>query len=121
MKLTNQLIYEYASQLGAFANCDIKIPVKVNFFLQKNIRLIQDAAKEIEQTKMFIAAQYGVPNEEGTGYNIPKENMETVAKELNDLFTIEQDLNIHIFNLEDFDGLEFTYTQMSAIMFMIEE
>ena len=121
MKLINQSIYDYASGLKAFSNCDIKLPVKINFFLQKNIRSLQAAAAEIEQTKMSIAAEYGEVNEERTGYYIPPENMEVVSKELNDLFTIEQELNIHIFKLDDFDGLELTYQQMSAIMFMIEE
>jgi DNA-binding transcriptional LysR family regulator len=34
---------------------------------------------------------------------------------------LEQDLNIHVFKLDDFDGIELTYQQLSAIMFMIEE
>ena len=121
MKLSNQLIYEYAKELQIFNNCDIKIPVKINFFLQKNIRLIQNTAREIESIKMSIAAEYGEVNEERTGYNIPVENTEIVNKELNDLFAIEQELDIHIFKLDIFDNLELTYQQMSAIMFMIEE
>jgi hypothetical protein len=55
------------------------------------------------------------------GYDIPPENMAAANKELQDLFDLEQDLNIHMFNLDDFDGIELTYQQMSAIMFMIEE
>jgi hypothetical protein len=47
--------------------------------------------------------------------------LEFVNSELNVLFNIEQDLNIHIFKLEEFDGIELTYEQLSAIMFMIEE
>ena len=121
MRLNNQSIYEYAKELQVFKNCNIKIPVKINFFLQKNIRLIQTTATEIEQAKMSIAAAYGIINEERTGYNIPVENTDIVNEELNDLFTIEQELNIHVFKLDDFDGLELTYQQMSAIMFMIEE
>jgi hypothetical protein len=34
---------------------------------------------------------------------------------------LEQDINLHIFKLDDFDGVELTYQQLSNIMFMIEE
>jgi hypothetical protein len=121
MILKNQETYEYSQKLSVFNNCNLKLPVRINFFLQKNIRTIITAATEIEQTKMSIAAEYGVPNETQTGYDIPAEHIQIVNQELTDLFNLEQDLPIHIFKLDDFEGLEFTYQQMSAIMFMIEE
>lgn len=121
MFLTNRQIYEYSQQLTVFSNCDIKLPVRINFFLQKNIRTIITAATEVEQTKMSIAAEYGIPNATQTGYDIPAENIPVVNQELTDLFNLKQDLPIHIFKLDDFDGLEFTYQQMSALIFMIEE
>lgn len=121
MNLSNIQIYKYSQDLNIFSNFNTKLPVRIGFFLQKNIRIITDAAAEIEQAKMSIAAQYGKLNESQTGYDIPSENVEIANQELNDLFNLEQDLPIHIFKLSDFDGIEFTYQQMSAIMFMIEE
>lgn len=122
MKLNNNQIYSYATQLNnIFSNCDIKMPVRINFFLQKNIQAIAAAGQEIEQARINIAKEFGALNEEGTSYSIPAENMAAANEELNDLFNLEQDLNIHIFKLDDFDGIELTYQQMSAIMFMIEE
>lgn len=121
MKLTNQEIYQNACSLQVFDNCNIKIPVKINFYLQKNIQLIKQAAMEIDQARLGLAAQYGSLNDMKDGYHIPSENIEEINKELNDLFAIEQDINIHIFKLGDFENLELEYQQMSAIMFMIEE
>ena len=122
MKLNNNQIYSYATQLNnIFSNCDIKMPVRINFFLQKNIQTIAAAGQEIEQARINIAEQFGILNEEGTSYDIPVENMAAANKELNDLFSLEQDLSIHIFKLDDFDGIELTYQQLSVIMFMIEE
>lgn len=122
MKFTNNQIYSYVTQLNnIFSNCDIKIPVRINFFLQKNIQTIAAAGQEIESARMNIAQQFGTLNEEGTSYIIPPNQMAAANQELNDLFNLEQDLNIHIFKLDDFDGIELTYDQMSAIMFMIEE
>ena len=70
---------------------------------------------------MNIAREFGELNEDGTQFIVPPAKMPEAQKEINDLFNLEQDLNIHIFKLDDFDGIELTYQQLSAIMFMIEE
>ena len=121
MKYNNQLIYEYNKNLFIFNDCNIKMPVRINFYLQKNIQLIRQAAEEIEMARLNIAASFGTPNEEGTGYNIAPDKIAEVNKELNDLFNLEQELNLHIFKLSDFDNIELTFQELSAIMFMIEE
>jgi hypothetical protein len=35
--------------------------------------------------------------------------MQEVNKELSDLFALEQDINIHLFKLDDFDNIELEY------------
>lgn len=121
MKLTNNKIYFCAQELNTFNIQKIKMPVRIGFFLQKNIQTIISAAKEIEQARVDIAREYGELNENGTSYTIPPENKDIVNQELNDLFNLEQDLNIHIFKLDDFDGIELEFQQLSAIILMIEE
>lgn len=107
--MKNSQIYKYAENLLVFSDCNIKIPVRINFFLQKNIQTIIGLGQEIEIARMKIAQDYGTPNEDGTGYNIPQENLQEAQKEMNDLFNLEQDVNLHIFKLDDFDGIELTY------------
>ena len=120
MKITNNNIYNYATNLAAL-NIESKMPVRINFFLQKNIQTVIAAAQEIDAARMEVAREFGTPNEDGTAYNIAPDKMAEAQKELNDLFALEQELNIHIFKLDDFDGIEMTTQQLSAIMFMIEE
>lgn len=120
MKLTNQQIFNHGKDLLNFS-VESKLPVRINFFLQKNIQIITTAFEEIERAKLDIGREYGTLDENQTSYIIPLQNMEKVNSELNDLFSIEQELPIHIFKLDDFDGIELTYQQMSAIMFMVEE
>ena len=119
MKLTNNKIYEYATNLIAF-NIEGKLPVRINFFLQKNIQKIIALGQEIDSAKLGIGEQYGTLNESG-GYSIPPENLNIANQELSDLMNLEQEIDIHIFKLDDFDGIELTTQQLSAIMFMIEE
>lgn len=119
MKLTNKKIYEYATNLVAL-NIDGKLPVRISFFLQKNIQQIISLAQEIDAAKMKLGEQYGEASEQG-GYLIPPENLPFVNQEINDLMSLEQDVNLHVFKLEDFDSIELTYKELSDIMFMIEE
>ena len=122
MKFSNNEIYQIANILAkTFDNLNIYIPAKANFFIQKNISTIAAAAQEIEKSRLEIAKHYGVLDEEGRQYKIPEDKLEEASKELNDLFSIEQDLDIKTFSIEALGNAEFTPAQMQAMMFMIED
>lgn len=122
MKFNNNEIYQIASILAKiFGNLDIYIPAKANFFIQKNIAAFAAAAQEIEKSRLEIAKHYGVLDEEGQQYKIPEDKLEEASKELNDLFSIEQELDIKTFSIEALGHAEFTPAQMQAMMFMIED
>ena len=121
-KMLNGEIYNYALELNKeFSDCNIMLPVKINFFLQKNIHLIVNLAEEIEEAKNSIIKAYGEKNADTGSYIVKTENIQIAKKELDDLTSIEQEVNIHMFKLDDFDKISLTYNQMNAIMFMIEE
>lgn len=122
MKLNNYEIYNIAGLYNeVFQNFNQYIPAKVNFYLQKNMSKIAAAAQEIEQARLEVAKQYGVLAEDGSGYSIPEDRIPQANQELNDLFSIEQDLEIKTFSIEDLGSVELTPAQMQAIMFMIDE
>ena len=120
MKLTNQQIYNYASQLANFT-IDVKLPIRFNFFLNRNIQLILSLGQEIENARTQIAKTYGKLNNMGTSYDIPADCAEVVQSELIDLFALEQEVDLHLFKLEDLNGVELTYEQMKNLMFMMKE
>ena len=119
--MTNLEIYITANRLmEVFHNSEQKFPVKVNFFLQKNKKTLITLAQEIEETRMLIAKNYGIPDENGN-YAIMTENINQAQEELNQLFNIEQDVDIKKINFDDLDpNMELTTAQMEALMFMIE-
>ena len=122
MKFNNNIIYQKANILAEqFDNLNIYIPAKANFFIQKNISALVAAAQEIEKARFEIAKHYGVLDEEKQQYNIPKDKIEEASKEIEDLLSIEQDLDIKTFSIEALGNAEFTPLQMQAIMFMIED
>ena len=122
MKLTNNEIYSHANQLlEAFQDNNQKLPIKINFYLQKNKNTLIALAQEIEKTRVEIAQSYGELNQETQQFVVPPEKVIEASKELNDLFNLEQDVNIYMINIDSLsDDYAMTTAQMEAIMFMIE-
>ena len=122
MKFNNAQIYRMTKNItDIFNNFDLYIPVKANFILSKNIAEIIRLGEEIETARLKIASHYGVLDQEKNQYVIPPEKIQEANQEINDLFAIEQDLDIKMIKLEDLGNIELTPKQMQALMFMIEE
>ena len=124
MLLTNKQIYNYTNILTPIFEelKQAKLPVKVSFYLQKNKNTLLNLAQEIEIARIDIMQKKGIISESGTEYvfNNNQDREETI-KELNDLFNLEQEVNIYQIALNDFgDNIYLTMEQMEAIMFMIE-
>ena len=120
--MTNLEIYNIANNLlEAFSDNTQKLPVKVNFFLQKNKKTLLNLAQEIEEERINIAKNYGNLDPETGNYSVNSEHIEAAQQDLNNLFSIEQDVNIAKINYNDLDpNMELTTAQMEALMFMIE-
>ena len=119
--MTNLEIYNYANALSSTFTEDLTLPVKVNFYLQKNMNTIMEAGRDIEKTRMEIVQRYGTATEDGAGIEIPNDKIEEVNKELEDLFSLEQDIKIHEISLEAFANVELSSSQVAAIAFMIKD
>lgn len=122
MKMTNNEIYSHANQLmEAFQDGSQKLPIKVNFYLQKNKATLVALAQDIEKSRIEIAETYGILDTESNQYTIPSEKIADAAKELEDLFGLEQEVQIYTINIDSLnDELAMTTAQMEAIMFMID-
>ena len=122
MLLTNNEIYTRAQKLSiAFNDGEQKLPIKVNFYLQKNKSTLIALAQDIDKSRMDILQTYGTLNEEGNAYDIPEDKIAEVSKELEDLFNLEQEVQIYKVNINSLsDDLTLTTTQMEALMFMID-
>ena len=96
MRLTNEQIYTYATNLFNLS-IEVKMPVRINFFLQKNTNILKELVEEIDKAKLEIAQLYGrqVSND---SYHILPENMVLAEQELRELFALEQEVNLHIFS-----------------------
>ena len=119
--MTNLEIYAYADALMNAFKEEITLPVKVNFYLQKNMTRMIEAGKEVEKTRMEIIQKYGTPTEDGLNIEVSADMAETVNKELEDLFALEQEIKVNEIALDAFDGIDLTSAQVAAIAFMIKD
>lgn len=120
MKMNNGMIYQYALALNeALNDNNLQMPVAVIFSIEKNKQTLMAIAQDVEKYRMDIIKKYG--EEVNGNYNVPQDKIEIANKELQDLFSIEQEVNIYKFNIEDLGDIKLTSNQMNAILFMIED
>lgn len=120
--MTNNEIYNFANILiDSFNDSDIKIPVKANFFLQKNKNNIVTIAQEIDRARMELIQNTGAVSGEDGSITVPPEKIEELNRDLTDLFSIEQEVDVVMIDLDWFGNTELTSKQMGAITFMIKD
>lgn len=122
MTMTNFEIYNIAKAMTeAFQDGSQYLPVKVNFFIQKNKGTLAALAQDIDNSRIAIVQNYGKLNEETNQFMVPEENIEAANAELMDLFNIEQEVDIRKISIDSMpDDINLTTAQMEALMFMID-
>jgi hypothetical protein len=120
--MTNFEIYNIAKAMTeAFQDGSQYLPVKVNFFIQKNKGTLAALAQDIDNSRIAIVQNYGKLNEETNQFMVPEENIEAANAELMDLFNIEQEVDIRKISIDSMpDDINLTTAQMEALMFMID-
>ena len=119
--LTNLEIYTTAQALMESITTDINLPVKVGFYIQKNMKKMTELAQEIEKSRMEIFDKYSEKDEENNQYKFDKSVQEQVQKELNDLFDLTQDVKTNMLELDWFDDIDLNANQIAAISYMIAD
>lgn len=102
-------------------NANLHLPIKINFYLQKNITSLLALAEEIEKTRNEVLQKYGTINSETNAYDFEGENLEKANNELMELFELEQEVPVYMISLEDFGDVELDSNQVRAISYMIQE
>lgn len=119
--LTNLEIYTTAQALMENITTDMNLPVKVGFYIQKNMKKMTELAQEIEKSRIEIFDKYGEKDEENNQYKFDKSVQEQVQKELNDLFDLTQDVKTNMLELDWFDDIDLNANQIAAISYMITD
>lgn len=119
--MKNSEIYSLGNALLECMQEELTLPVKIKFYLQKNMNKVISLAREIEQSRTEILNKYGTLSEDGTSYHFDDDKIVEAQKELNDLFELEQEVKVNMLELDWFDSVELSNEQVNAIMFMIND
>lgn len=119
--MKNSEIYSLGNALLEYMQEELALPVKIKFYLQKNMNKVISLAREIEQSRTEILNKYGTLNEDGTSYHFDEDKIAEAQKELNDLFELEQEVKVNMLELDWFDSVALSNEQVNAIMFMIND
>lgn len=114
MKFNNLQIYEMALKIKKFyEDKSLNLPVRLGFYLLKNLNKITSAAQEIELMRSNILKKYSE--------DLNETEKKEVFKELQELSNIEQDIDLYSLYLEDFENLKLNLDQLSLIVDMIDD
>lgn len=120
--MTNNEIYTHANNLlSEFEDiASLSLPVKVHFYFQKNMDTIVKMAQDIDKSRTEILDKYGSIDPETQNYQFEDENVEKVNQDIMDLFSLEQEVKIHVIPLEWVEDMELTAKQVNAFTFMMD-
>lgn len=124
--MTNIEIYNTASSLADLYNSmvskNIALPIKANFYFQKNMNLLIEMAKELETERTNILNKFGTPDKDNPDQLIIDPNkVDEANQELNDLFSLEQEITVNLIELDWFGSIDMTPQQFTAVAFMIKD
>lgn len=127
-KLTNERIVNTINVLGELNNA--KLPVKVAYAITKNINKINSELKAYNEEKAKLIDKYAVKDEEGKlkadeygNVNIKEEHVEDWNRDIKELLSIENEIEIHIIQLDDLLNTDFNISPayLATIDFMIND
>ena len=128
IKLINEIIVNTIDVLGELNNS--KLPVKIAYAITKNINKINSELKIYNEEKAKLIDKYGKKDEKGKlkvdkKGNIPlrEEWLEDWNRDIKELLSIENEIDIHMINLDDLlnSNCDISPAGLIAIDFMIAE
>lgn len=126
MKLSNREILENVNSLKSIAQK--QLPVKASYAIAKNISHIESELKIYNEERQKLIDKYAKKDNKGNvkadknGQIQFKEGCkEKWNKDIAELLNIENDIEIHKFNINELSGLNVSPAELKTIEYMIEE
>lgn len=124
-KLNNERLIKSAQLLSQVSQK--QLPIKASYAISKNIAHIESELKIYNNEKSKIVDKYceknkdGQPKIENGNYVIKKDCREAWNKDIKELNSIENEIDIHTFKIEDLGNVYFSPAEFGAIDYMIAE
>ncbi len=120
MKLSNSKIINSTGALSKISQMDL--PIKVSYAVAKNIAKIESELEIYNAEKQKLIDKYSYTGEDGV-LRIADNHQDEWNRDIEALFAMETDIDIHKFKAEEIINSNFNMTpaEFMAIDYMIEE
>ena len=125
MKFTNQ---ELINNIGALRSIAQKqLPVKISYAIAKNISKVDSELKIYNKERQKLVDKYAEKDKNGqpkidknNQYHIKKECLTTWNKDIQDLLSIEAEIDVYKFSVDLLDGFNISPLEMQVLDCMID-
>lgn len=126
MKLSNERILRDIPKLSEIIKK--QLPVKVSYAIAKNIAKIEAELNVYNKEREKLIEKYSVKDEQGktivdenNQIKIREENITDWNRDIKELLSIENEVDIHKFSIDALEGYSMTPAELMIIDYMIEE
>jgi hypothetical protein len=119
MKLTlAQVVNAYAAlgRIGAE-----KLPIKLAYTLQRNMRLLQPEAQQFEQTRVLLIKTRFGEKDGAENFTVPPNRIPAFEKQINELLSVEVAVDVHTVSLEEAAGIQISVIDMMSLDWMFTD
>lgn len=125
MKISNEKILNDAAQLKEISNK--QLPIKVSYAIAKNISKLEADLKTYNEERAKLIKKYveiaedGQILQDGYGQIVFKDNSKELwEKDIKELLSVENEIDIHKFNISELEGYSMKPSELVLIEYMIE-
>ena len=123
MKISNERLINDYPALSKIANKEL--PIKASYAIAKNLAKIESEIKIYEKERNKLIEKYAEKDDEGKvkadeSGQIAFIDSKGWAKDIKDLLTIENEIDMHKFSIEAFGDCNISASELMLIDYMIE-
>ena len=126
MKLSNERILDNVTKLSDVSQ--MQLPVKVSYAIARNIAKIESELKIYNNERETLIEKYSVKDDKGktiidesNQIKIKEECKQAWGDDISGLLSIENEVDIHKFSINELEGFSMTPAELRVIDYMIEE
>lgn len=116
MKLKNLIIFNAIEPINKLSS--VELPIKTAYKIKKNLDILTPQFKIINESRNDLIKRYG--NEDKIDPS-DKEAVKSFVHDFNEVLEIEEELDIKTITLDELEGAKLNASDLSFLMFMIEE
>lgn len=122
--LTNLQIIEILRGINSITESDTKYPVAFLWKLNGNIKKLSEIQQRIAEEEQKIDSEYSTEEkatQNENGWQIKEEFRAEFVSQKQELFSIENEIDLEMIPISMIEQLEFTPSEFEGIEFMIQE